>query len=68
MASNCVAKKISQPKSTKNRNNGGHILRKWLSQESHSGTTYGMTATNPEMVTCTVVICYQNPDTDRLVG
>ena len=68
MASNCVAKKISQPKSIKKRNHGGHILRKWLSQESHSGTTYEMTATNPEMVMCTVVISYQNPDTDRLVG
>ena len=69
MASDCVAKKKSVHRNQqKNRIHGGHILRKWQNQESHSGIMYGMTAANSEMVMCTDVISCQNPDTDRPVG
>ena len=39
-----------------------------LNLESHSGITYGVTATNPEMAMCTDVINYLNLNTDRPVG
>ena len=67
MASDCVTKKISQSKATKKQNpwwtQSTEIAKSRKSFWYHR-ITYGVTAANPEMVMCTDVINYLNPNTD----